>query len=359
MFSISVGTIKLLIISSGIFGKSISEKVYLSRRKTSDGVGDAKEDRIRYLMSKFRAEFGSGRYSDAKKLYDEVVRLDPSKIDLLEDRGRAEYSKRQYDRAVRYFQMYLEYRPYDIRLLFLVSNIEDRVYKKPERAIELLDKLVSIDGSHSKAWLTLGILERKRSEFEEAYRCFDMVVYLSEQGSVTENSTLEKALRELYFLELIRHNYSESRKLTDKLLQLNPNDRRTLIQRVILEFEDRRYRDGDRFLAEAIKHFTDKPGIIGLAPEFTEELVRSNSKISRRARQVVDAMCKHSMYQDIAYAVLARLEAKTGNRELAIDIIKRSLEKDPDNLILEAELRRYEGKQQSEDRVDRTNEYLS
>lgn len=124
--------------------------------------------------------FEQGKYEEAVAAYDEYLKLNPTHVKSIYNKGRAYEELGQYDKALETFRRALEIDGKNVAALLSVGQY---YYRKEDykNAAFNFDKAVTIDDSNSKAHFLLGRSYHLQGMVKEAMGAYDNAISLNKE----------------------------------------------------------------------------------------------------------------------------------------------------------------------------------
>ena len=130
----------------------------------------------------------NGDPETAKKLFNQVLSLDPGFTKVYYNLGYLYHKQKNYDEALTNFLLYLKYNPRDASVMSSVAWIYDGK-GDTTTAIEYFEKSLAIEPTNSDRWISLGQIYMRNSveKYDRALQCFENAL-----KNTTDTSKKEK-----------------------------------------------------------------------------------------------------------------------------------------------------------------------
>ena len=129
-------------------------------------------DEIEKLFDKGAALGKQGKYEEAEKCYDEVIKIDPKYAKAWFNKGVALFNQRKFEEAIECNDEVIKIDP---KYASAWLNKGDTLSKqgKHEEAEKCLDEALKIDPKDVRAWTNKGYALGEQGKDEEAQKCFE------------------------------------------------------------------------------------------------------------------------------------------------------------------------------------------
>lgn len=118
-----------------------------------------------------------GRFFEALRGFDEVLRQDPSNASAYYNRGNAHYFRHQFELALRDYTLALKYRPGFAHAAMNRGIVYSNLSKLDEALVDL-DRAASLDPANSDIFYNRAVVHVKRGDLEKALADYDRIIQL-------------------------------------------------------------------------------------------------------------------------------------------------------------------------------------
>lgn len=125
--------------------------------------------------------FKQGKFEEAVKAYDEYLKLKPSHVKTIYNRGRAYEELKEYDKALEDFYLVLQEDPQNVSALLSIGK--DFFYRKEDykNAYFNFDKALKYDNNNETAYTLRGKANQKLGNIQEAMSDYNNAIRINKE----------------------------------------------------------------------------------------------------------------------------------------------------------------------------------
>lgn len=301
-----------------------------------------------------------GRFDEARKYFQEGVKLDPRNVSCLFNIGYIEERQGNYPRAEELFQQVLRSNPNYSEALLELANLQTK-NKKFEEAAELLRRYIRVTRNPASGYYKLAMVERSLHQTEAAQRDLNvfqtlsknattgpypyqhLFEYLDNRSALPDQARTQLDLTELteqiqkhpgqpQDLYLLGETYlklgqaDEARKTIAQLDQISSNDFRTQTGIGVLLARYRLYDDAIHHFQNALRANADSDDAkFDLADAYFRKGLYSD------AFATAQTMSAAGKQDDACLALLGDIYAHLDDAAKAVEIFRSAIVRNPDN----------------------------
>lgn len=188
--------------------------------------------------------YNSGKYDEAIKCFDKIIKKYPNYVWALHNKGIALYELGKYDESIKYYDRVLEKDPnfvdaWNSKGVSLI-NLE-----KFDEGVECYKKAIEIDPNYSVSLVNLGNSYSNLKNYSEAFKFYDKAI------EKDPNYVLAWDNKGLAFYNL--KNYVEAINCFDKVIENDPNNIEVWIKKASALYNIGNYSEAERCYDEAFK----------------------------------------------------------------------------------------------------------
>ena len=123
----------------------------------------------------------------AKDLYNQILEVDPSHLQALNNLGVVFQELGKYQKAIRCYEKVIEINPGHLQALNNLG-VEFQKLGKYQKAIRCYEKVIEINPNHLQALNNLGVIFKKLEKYQTAIRCYEKVIEIDPNHLQTLNN---------------------------------------------------------------------------------------------------------------------------------------------------------------------------
>ena len=247
-------------------------------RKLYDEILKIQPKHLESIFMKGQSFYQEKKYEEALKLYDHGLTLHPKNPDLFLQKGRALIKVGALEEAKTSFDYLVEHHGDNTKVLFHAArNMKELGMFKD--AVELYEKVIVLNPAHKQALNNLGNLYQQVYDYNRALECYEKLIeidstfpmaycnkagVLQKLGKIVDAEQLylktlkldarnALALYNLGVIEGVRHNRDRSLQLLQKAIQIAPDNQKYLSTYASTLYGNGQKKEGLGILQQLIK----------------------------------------------------------------------------------------------------------
>jgi len=156
----------------------------------------------------------SGKFEEAKKIYEEILRLNPINFEVTNLLGIISLQLQKYDEAIILITKAISINP-NHHALYNNLGVTYKNLEQYDNAIKNFNKAIELNPNYAEAYNNLGIIFKNNKEYEEAYKNYIKSIELKPD--------YVEAYNNLGLLYKVIQKYDEAIINFDKAIKLNEN----------------------------------------------------------------------------------------------------------------------------------------
>ncbi len=157
------------------------------RSKACCGRKDAKGSSPKQILAKARAHHHAGQFTDAERLYEQILRQSPDHTEALQLMGALALQTERVESAIELLSLATSLNPTLPEALNNLGTALAKVGRKDE-AIEAFRRAIAVRPGYAMAWNHLGVVLLDLKEPAEAERCLEQALRLVPRDAETRNN---------------------------------------------------------------------------------------------------------------------------------------------------------------------------
>jgi len=209
---------------------------------------DANEIDYQKLMKKNEEKFHEKWPDVDPKDLSEADKERLEKMEKMVEEGNKLLDHKNYQQAQENFKSVLEENPVNLKALIGMAMVK-RSKDEHEEALQLLDKILSIDPNHKESKNLYGIYMFEKEDVEKAQQIFEEVV-----NEFPEMKDARSNLGEVY---IAQEKYQKGVDQLIKVLEIDPQDVPAMLRMSQLNLEVGRYEQAEQYVQKALEYEPD------------------------------------------------------------------------------------------------------
>ena len=256
---------------------------------------------------------------EAKKLYNQVLKIDPSHENANINIGAIFQELRQFKKAKNCYEKVIENSPNNTQAYTNLGVIFKKLQNN-EKAIKCFEKAIKINSDYLDAHINLGIIFQELKEYEKSQKSYKKVIQIDPNNIIVQNNL------GLILLEI--GEFEKAKNYFEKIIEINPNYSRAYIN---LGAVFKNLQENEKALIFYKKGIEINPNYAQAQNDLGvlfQELGNYEN-----AKNCYEKAVKINPHFSKAYCNLAIVLKELGENHKVINFFEKSIKIDPNNLI--------------------------